>query len=115
MDPSNDREKTDLSQKSDMKQKSDTDHVGNIALLALCKVMHSQGFAQYLLCICGPISPCFPGQSILLNVADSCYLYFYVLPPLFQVHSAVLSCWADSGKIQRDTIITAYVPREEDL
>lgn len=59
---------TGLSQKGGMNQKSDTDHADSIALLAVCKVMHSQGFAQYLFCICDPISSCFPGQSILLDV-----------------------------------------------
>lgn len=67
--------------------------------------------------------PITPGQSILLNVADSCYLYFYVLPPLSV--SGALGCslmmslmskwWVDRSKIQRDIVITAYVPREEDL
>jgi len=48
------------------------------------------------------------GQSILLNVVDSCYLYFYVLPALSL--SGALSCslmlslmskyWVDSSKIQ---------------
>lgn len=81
--------RNDLSQKNGMNQKSDTDHADSMALFALCKVMLSQGFAQYLLCICDLL---LPGQSILLDVTDSIYLYFYVLPPLFQVHSAVLSC-----------------------
>lgn len=27
-----------------------------------------------------PLSSCFPGQRILLNVADSCYLYFLCAP-----------------------------------
>lgn len=89
----------------------------------MCKEMPSQGFAQDLFCICDPLSSCFSGQRVLLNVADSCYLYFYVLPPLSVsgalgrslMLSLMSKCRVDRGKIQRDTIITAYVPREEDL
>lgn len=55
--------RSDLSQKSGMNQKSDTDHADSIALLALCKVMHLEGFAQYLLCICDLISSCFQGRA----------------------------------------------------
>lgn len=85
--------------------------------------MHWQGFSQYLFCICDPLSSCFSRLFILLKVADSCYLYFYVLPSLSVsgalgcslMLSLMSKCRVNSGKIQRDTIITVYVPREEDL
>lgn len=85
---------------------------------------HLKAFGQCCLTICSvPLLSCFWGQGILLNVAHSCYLLFYVLLPLGV--SGALSCclmpflmskcWVDCGKIQRNTIITAYVATEEDL
>lgn len=57
---------------------------------------------------------------ILLNVPDSCYLYFYVYYPTVVsgalgctlMLSLMSKCRVDSGKIQRDTVITAYVAKE---
>lgn len=62
---------------------------------------------------------------ILLKVADSCYLYFFYVSwtaQFLRCTLAGLSCcpWCQNvgltaAKIQRDTVIAAYVPRAGDL
>lgn len=97
-----------------MKQKPGADSRDNIIL---CKEMSSQSPPSIF-----SLSPCFQGQSIILNVTDNCYLYFYVLPLLVSgalgcslMLSLMSKCGVYSAKIQRITVITAYVPREEFL
>lgn len=93
--------------------------------IATCRQMQLQGFVLYLLSpiLCPVRARHCSLQSILLNVADSCYLYFYVFSPLSisgalsrsLMPSLMSKCWVDSAKTQWETIITAYVLREKDL
>lgn len=100
--------KTGLGQKRTVNLKPVTDQVGHIAL---CKVVYS------IFAILNHFSFLYP-----FGCSRQLLFVFLCAPTIVSgalgctlMLSLMSKCRVDSGKIQRDTVITAYVAKEEDL